>query len=148
MREFTFILLIICVFSCTNEQVKKPSVVGTWELQSGVIIQKTDTVITDYTKGQRLIKIINESHFSFVRHDLNKGKDSTSIFIAGAGSYTFDGKTYKEYLEFCTGRSWEGKEFSFQMEFKNDTLIQSGLEKNEDLGVNQEIIETYVRVKN
>lgn len=147
MRGFAFFILMISLFSCNQQQEKGLSIVGTWELQNGVIIKENDTVVTDYTKGQRLIKIINDSHFSFIRHDLNKGKDSTNIFIAGGGTYSFDGKTYKENLEFCTGRSWEGKEFTFQMTLKNDTLVQRGLEKNEEIGVDQEIIETYIRTK-
>ena len=143
MKKVVVGLLLMCLSSCDEEH--KNTIVGTWELQTGIIIQNKDSVSTDYTKGQRLIKIINDTHFSFLRHDLNKGTDSTTVFIAGGGSYNFDGKTYIEKLEFCTGRSWEGKEFSFEIEFKNDTLIQRGFEKNEAIGVDQEIIETYVR---
>lgn len=147
MRKICLFICIISLFSCNQQQEEGVSIEGTWELQYGVIIKENDTVLTNYTQGQRLIKIINESHFSFLRHDLNKGKDSTNIFIAGGGSYSFDGKNYKENLEFCTGRSWEGKEFTFQMTLKNDTLIQRGLEKNEEIGIDQEIIETYIRTK-
>jgi len=143
MKIFVMGVLLVCLSSCEEEH--KNTIVGTWELQTGIIIKNKDSVATDNTKGQRLIKIINDTHFSFLRHDLKKGTDTSSIFIAGGGSYSFDGKTYKEKLEFCTGRSWEGKDFSFEIEFKNDTLIQRGFEKNEAIGVDQEIIETYVR---
>lgn len=147
MRIIVFIVFTTIFFSCKNASKKTSSIVGTWELQTGIIIKDNDTVKTDYTKDQRLIKIINETHFSFIRHDLNHGKDSTSIFVAGAGSYIFDGEIYQENLEFCTGRSWEGKQFTFQIELKNDTLIQRGIEKNEEIGIDQEIIETYIRTK-
>ncbi|WP_152285977.1 hypothetical protein [Flavicella marina] len=147
MRFLWLIVLIPVVLSCSkNQELNK--IQGSWELQTGKIIKRNDTVITDYTEGQRLIKIINETHFSFLRHDLNKGKDTNAIFIAGGGAYRYDGKNYNEYLEFCTGRSWEGKEFSFQISIVGDTLVQSGYEKNEELGIDQKIIETYIRTKN
>jgi len=145
MRILITFILIFSLVSCLGKKQKPSAIVGTWELQTGIIIKGTDTVVTDYTKGQRLIKIINADHFSFLRHDLQKGKDSSAVFVAGGGAYTFDGKTYKEYLEFCIGRSWEGKEFSFQVQIDKDTLIQSGIEKNEEIGIDQEIIETYIR---
>jgi len=139
------LLIGVCFFIELKNEIAPLD--GTWELQTGMIIKNNDTIVTNYTKGQRLVKIINKSHFSFLRHDLNKGKDSSAVFVAGGGSYSYDGTTYKEYLEFCTSRSWEGNEFSFQVEIQNDTLIQTGLEKNDEIGVNQEIIETYVRIK-
>jgi hypothetical protein len=147
MKILALLVLTFSCFSCLDKRNHQSPIIGTWELQTGMVIQKTDTVVTDYTKEQRLIKMINETHFSFLRHDLNKGKDSTSVFVAGGGAYSFDGKTYKEELEFCSGRSWEGKKFSFNVIIKKDTLIQRGIEKIEELGVEQTIVETYFRVK-
>jgi uncharacterized protein YfeS len=43
---------------------------GTWQLISGTIITKGISSVTDYTKGQQMIKIINDSHFAFLSHDL------------------------------------------------------------------------------
>ena len=145
--SLVYIVLVLCI-SCSQMDDKSAEIIGTWELQTGVIVKDKDTIRTDYTKGQRFLKIINETHFSFLRHDLNKGKDSVQVFVAGGGNYSFDGKTYKEELEFCTGRSWEGKNFNFEVIIKKDTLVQMGLEKNEELGIEQEIVETYIRVKN
>jgi len=47
---------------------------GTWQLFSGTLIEKGDTTTTDYTKNTSFIKIINETHFAFLQHDLKKGK--------------------------------------------------------------------------
>lgn len=93
-----------------------------------------------------MIKIINATHFSFLNHDLNKGNDSTSTFAAGGGAYSLDGNMYTEFLEYCSYREWEGNTFPFTVTIKDDTLIQQGVEKIEDLGVERLNIEKYVKV--
>jgi coproporphyrinogen III oxidase-like Fe-S oxidoreductase len=123
------------------------SVVGTWKLITGIVIEKSDTVVTDYTKNISFIKIINDTHFAFLQHDLNKGKDSAAVFVSGGGSYSLSDSLYSEHLEYCSDRNWEGNDFKFTVEIKNDTLIQSGVEKVESAGVNRINIEKYIRVK-
>ena len=44
-------------------------------------------------------------------------------------------------------REWEGHSFNFTVTISNDTLIQKGIEKVENLGIDRLIIEKYVRVK-
>src|SRR5688572_7312727 len=129
-----------------NEGRKSMSIDGTWELLSGTIIEKEDTVTTDYTKGQKMIKIINATHFAFLRHDLNKGKDS-AVYSSGGGRYSLADSQYTEYLDFCSDREWEGHSFQFTVSVKNDTLTQTGVEKLENLGINRYNIEIYRRVK-
>ena len=82
MKIIAIITLMISLFSCFDKKKEPSPIIGTWELQTGMILKKNDTVVTDYTKGQRFIKIINKSHFSFLRHDLQKGKDSSNVFVA------------------------------------------------------------------
>lgn len=147
IKYISFSSLVIALTSCCLFNHETNKIQGTWQLLHGQIIKGNDTTVVDYTKGQKFLKIINESHFSFVRHDLNKGMDSLAVFTAGAGRYSYDGKVYKENLEFCTGRKMEGNNFSFEVEIVNDTLIQKGVEKVEALGMNHEIMECYVRVK-
>lgn len=120
---------------------------GTWKLLSGTLIEKGDTTVTDYTQKVSFIKVINNSHFAFLQHDLNKGKDSTASFSAGGGAYTLKDSAYTEKLEYCTARDWEGNEFHFTISIQNDTLVQRGVEKVEAAGVEQLNIEKYVRVK-
>ena len=149
-----FILIAIVTFSC-NMQDEKPSgesatnpIRGTWKLVTATIIERGDTIVTDYTKDRSFIKIINDSHFAFVQHDLNKGKDSaTAVFSSGAGTYSLKDSLYTERLEYCTAREWEGHDFTFTIEISNDTLIQSGVEKIESQGINRINTEKYVRVK-
>jgi hypothetical protein len=120
---------------------------GTWKLLTGTVIENGDTTITDYTHDVSFIKIINATHFSFLQHDLKKGKDSAAVFVAGGGRYSFNNNNYTEHLEYCSAREWEGNDFSFSVSFNGDTLIQQGIEKVEKAGVNRINSEKYTRVK-
>ena len=147
------LLLSMYFISCTDEsKLQTPksnllSVAGTWRLLSGTLIEKGDTTVTDYTTNVSFIKIINDSHFAFLQHDIGKGKDSASaVFTAGGGSYTLKDSVYTEHLEYCSAREWEGNDFDFTVTIKGDTLTQYGLEKVESAGVNRLNIERYVRV--
>ncbi|HEY0652581.1 MAG TPA: hypothetical protein VGD65_05605 [Chryseosolibacter sp.] len=141
--------IVICL-SCHEKPSDSSSVPiqGTWRLLTGTLIEKGDTTVTDYTAKLEMIKIINATHFSFLNHDRNHGKDSTASFAAGGGTYTLMGDEYVEHLEFCSDRQWEGHDFTFRVEIKNDTLLQTGTEVIEDLGINRLNIERYVRVVN
>ena len=129
-----------------SPDVKIP-LIGTWKLISGTTTRGTDTTVVDYTVNQSFIKIINDTHFSFFRHDLSKGQDSTAVFAAGAGSYTLNGNTYTEQLEYFTLREWEGNQFEFTVSIEQDTLVQTGVEKIVELGVDQTIIEKYIKMR-
>ena len=147
----TFLVVSTLLCSCGAEKqkdaVKKTpgSIVGTWRLLSGTLIEKGDTTVTDYTKNQSFIKIINDSHFAFLKHGLNK--DSAANYDSGGGSYSLMDSTYTEHLEYCNEREWEGHDFSFTISLKGDTLTQSGIEKVEKAGINRLNIERYVRQK-
>jgi lipopolysaccharide export system protein LptA len=152
MKPLTLALLFVgCLLpACKpgNSTAKENAVNlnGTWQLVSGTTITKGVSAVTDYTKNQRMIKIINGTHFAFLKH--NTLKDSALNFDAGGGSYTLTGNKYTEHLDFYNDRNWEGKSFNFTVDIKNDTLIQKGIEKVEKEGIEREIIEKYVRVKN
>ncbi len=140
------------LLSCNAVQNKtsdtKLPLQGTWKLLTGTLIEKGDTTVTDYTKATEFIKIINDTHFAFLSHDLNKGKDSaTASFVAGGGKYSLKDSSYTEHLEYCSDRQWEGNDFDFTITINNDTLTQKGLEKIDSIGVNRLNIERYVRLK-
>ncbi len=149
MNKTASILFLVLLISCNEKsettQSTKPAIEGTWKLLTGTLIEKGDTVITDYTKDKSFIKIINESHFAFLQHDLKR--DSTSGFSAGGGSYQLNGNNYTEHLEYCSAKEWEGHDFSFTVTISGDTLVQSGVEKIESQGIERLNIEKYIRVK-
>ena len=143
------VLLLACNVKTKNngsDQTNMP-LIGTWQLISGTLIEQGDTVVTDYTGNLSFIKIINDTHFAFLNHDLTKGKESTA-FGSGGGSYSLIDSLYTEHLAYCSDREWEGNDFQFTITIKHDTLIQSGIEIVEGAGVNRFNIEKYVRVRN
>ena len=146
----SFLLSGFFIFSCSDPEPKpelRMPITGTWKLISGTIIEKNDTTVTLYKDNLSFIKIINDTHFAFLTHDLKKGKDSTASVGSGGGKYTLKDSTYTEHLEYCSDRDWEGNDFKFTIEIKDDTLIQTGVEKVESAGVNRLNIEKYVRLK-
>ena len=142
-------LLLSCSASVHEDPKTNNPLIGTWKLISGTTIEKGDTTTTYYDKNLSFIKIINRSHFAFLNHDVNKGKDSAAAaYSSGGGRYTLQDSTYTEHLEYCSDRQWEGNDFNFTINIHNDTLTQKGIEKVESAGVNRLNIEKYVRLKN
>ncbi len=147
----TALLMSLLIASCNAPSIENQSksvkpILGTWKLLTGVLIEKGDTTTTDYTKDVSFIKIINDTHFAFIQHDLTKGKGAKPVFSAGGGSYTFSDNTYTERLEYCNDRAWEGNDFKFTVSIKGDTFIQKGVEIIESEGINRLNIETYIKV--
>ncbi len=150
-RTLETICMLSMLLACDkNKPVEEATAIdlkGTWQLISGTIIEKGDTSFTDYTLKHKMIKIINDTHFAFLNHDVDKGKNAEAMFSAGGGRYELKGDQYTEYLEYCNDRVWEGNTFQFTVKIRNDTLTQSGSEKIEDTKVNKMNIEKYVRIK-
>jgi Lipocalin-like domain len=148
MKTVLSLILIPFLISCTNNTKNSSanSIEGTWQLISGTLIEKGDTTVTFYNKNVSFIKILNQTHFAFLQHDLNKGQDSSAIFVSGGGRYSLNNNSYTEHLEYCSARNWEGNDFNFTISIKSDTLIQTGVEKVENLGINRLNIEKYVRL--
>ena len=151
MKNVFLILIFPAFIAACTESPKKDiqiadeiSLKGTWKLLTGTLIEKGDTTITDYTKDLSFIKIINDSHFSFLQHDTRK--DSTN-FSSGGGRYELKGNTYTEHLEYCSAKEWEGHDFTFTVTITNDTLIQTGVEKIEAQGIDRINTEKYIRFK-
>lgn len=138
--------------SCSNpskqpEQPAPSPLIGTWKMISATTIKGKDTAVSDYTVGKEFIKIITPSHFSFLSHDLNHGKDSTASFVAGGGRVKIGEGKYTEYLDYCNYREWEGGIFELNYTIKGDTLTTSSIEKIEKLGIDQLNMEKLIRVR-
>ncbi|MBK8565229.1 MAG: hypothetical protein IPN76_18270 [Saprospiraceae bacterium] len=155
MKSKSFLACLLLLAACSqpekqaapDKQAANP-LLGTWKLVTGTIVEKGDSTITDYTKDKSFVKIINETHFAFLLHDLNKGQDSTTaVFASGGGRYSLKDSTYTEHLEYCTDRAWEGHDFPFTVTITGDTLVQRGVEKVEAEGIERLNIERYVRAK-
>jgi hypothetical protein len=151
--KYLSISLFALLISCTSKQNEVPTtstslpIQGTWQLIDAMLIEKGDTSVTIGDKGVKFIKIINDSHFAFMQHDLNHGKDTSALYSSGAGTYTLKGDEYTEHLEFCGDRTWEDHDFTFKVTIKNDTFIQTGVEKVVEQGIERINTERYVRIK-
>ncbi|KAF2517232.1 hypothetical protein [Flavobacterium foetidum] len=146
MKKAISVLILISTISACNSEKKNP-IIGTWRLVSAETTDK-DSTFSTFNANTKMIKIINETHFAFLNHDLKNGKDSTTaLYFAGGGKYTLKDSIYTENLEYFNNRDWENNKFEFIVKVQNDTLIQKGIEKVEKLGVDHIIIEKYVREK-
>ncbi len=130
MKTKSLLVAIVTTFLSCSEKNKETAsksvqlpIVGTWQLISGTLIEKGDTVVTDYTKNISFIKIINETHFAFLQHDLKKGADSTAVFASGGGTYSLNDSLYTERLAYCSDRAWEGTDFNFTITLINDKYL-------------------------
>ena len=137
------LLLPFILFACKHE--KANTLEGTWKLLSGTIVENGKTTVTDYERDQSFIKVINKTHFAFLLHDLPVTADSARLFSAGGGRYELDGNEYTEHLEYCNDRTWEGHDFHFTIQLSGDTLIQSGIEKVDN--IERLNTEKYIRLK-
>jgi hypothetical protein len=150
MKSIAVIITVITMLvfaSCSTKKASLP-INGTWQLLTGTLIEKGDTTVTNYSGNKKFIKIINDTHFAFLSHDLSKGKDSTTAFFsAGGGKYSIKDSIYTEHLEYCNDRQWENNDFQFVVSIRNDTLIQQGIEKVAGTNIDRLNIERYVRIK-
>jgi hypothetical protein len=150
LKPLTLLLLGSTFLSCTTDEVKKEQAVaikGTWRLLSATTVTKGVSAFHDFTKDSQMIKIINDDHFAFLKHDLKLNKEGKNNFDAGGGKYKLEGDQYTESLDFYNDKNWEGKTFIFKVKILNDTLFQTGIEKVEAAGVDRSITEKYLKMQ-
>lgn len=151
MKPIVMMLLAIFLLpSCADNnkatQHVKPRIInpieGSWKLVYAHILEKDSLQVKDLSKTD-FIKIINATHFAF----FNQEEGTSENFMAGGGSYTFNGSDYTETLDFINAPDYRGHVFPFKAEVKGDSLIQQGHEKLEAAGLDRYILEKYVRIK-
>jgi len=147
------ILLLVMLFliiSCSeNKKIEPPieadqksTIEGSWKLVYAHIEENDSVQVKDIDKSD-FIKIINANHFAF----FNQDKGSSENFMAGGGTYTYNGNDYVETLDFISAVDYRGHVFPFKAEVKGDSLIQQGHEKIEKAGLDRYILEKYIRIK-
>jgi hypothetical protein len=104
MKPFFGIIALLFVF-CACEKQSTSSLEGTWQLISATSTEK-DSTFSTFNPKVKMIKIINDSHFAFLSHDITGAKDSTrAVYTAGGGTYTLKDSLYSENLEYFKGVS-------------------------------------------
>lgn len=153
MKLYCLAFICAAILSSCNQKENKSEpipdqpLIGTWHLINSKSITKGDTVTTTPSKDEEMVKIFNATNFAFFTHDLMHGKTAKPVYSSGSGTYTLAGSDYAEHLAYCDAREWENGDFKFTVQFKGDTLVQSGIEKIDSLKIDHIIIETYVKVK-
>jgi hypothetical protein len=111
---------------------------GTWQLVS--LKYGDATKWSDAPSDQRRIKLITESHFTWVAYELASGKVQS---MAG-GTYTFSDGAYTESIEYAGEgmTDYFGKKQSFTIRVEGDKLHQSG-----KLSDGTKVEEVWQRVK-
>lgn len=146
-KLFIIIAALTFLYACKEKpggaEAKPNDIRGTWKLISGKTIDKHTGKTSEYRMNFEMIKVINDTHFAFVKHSTDP-KDSLG-FDAGGGSYTLNGNAYTEHLQYYKNKKWEGQKFAFKITVVNDTLTQTGVEKVEKEGVDRVIIEKYIK---
>lgn len=144
------LVTLLLIFSCSEKKeieptidlVQKNNIEGSWKLVYAHIEENDSIQVKNLAKAD-FIKIINADHFAF----FNQDKGSSENFVAGGGTYTYDGKDYVETLDFISAVDYRGHVFPFKAEVKGDSLIQQGHEKIEEAGLDRYILEKYIRIK-
>jgi hypothetical protein len=149
---YTVLICAAVLSSCKQKETKADSkpdqpLIGTWHLINSKSITKGDTVTTTPSADEEMVKIFNGTNFAFFTHDKMHGKTAKPVYSSGSGTYTLAGNDYAEHLAYCDAREWENRDFKFTVQFKGDTLVQSGVEKIDSLKIDRIIIETYVKLK-
>lgn len=132
-------LAVTVVLAAQQETKKSPqSHLGTWQLAS-FKYGTGQPGFTDYPQSQRRIKLITETHFTWVNFDT-----STKIVTGTAGgTYSLSGNIYTESIDFGLGMdTYSGKKHAFAIRVENDKFFLSG-----SLDDGLKIEEVWQRVK-
>jgi len=147
------IAVVLCLTLLGCDSGKQNRVEGAWEL---VTVKETspDTTI-DYSKtGLRQIKIITKTHFAFLNQKTGdekftgEGTDEQLLkraktFYAGGGTYSLDGDSYTEHIEFFSNPNFVGMSIPFKIKIEGDRLIQTGTMPYKAAGLRDRDINLY-----
>lgn len=120
LAALLFITLATTVLSCNqNEKTKgDPTSTSSASLLNGA----WETVLPDGKITE--FKMYHDGHFSYIMQD-----SSGNWSIAGAGSYTIDGNSYKETNRYSSVPAYVGASDWQSFELKGDTLYFKGFNK-------------------
>ncbi|MGH8314124.1 MAG: hypothetical protein ACRETU_03105 [Steroidobacterales bacterium] len=130
---------------------------GAWELIAAKSTPADDTFPLD---TERQIKILTRTHWAFLSQQRKMPKmpggsaaewaAAAKSFSAGGGTYTLDGDTYSEHIEFFVSPKFVGTTINFKITWNGDEWTQSGTLPLKSLGVadhDVDIQETYRRMQ-
>ena len=128
MRAVSFLAVVVLLAGPLSAQASC-KLEGVWQLVSGTADGQP------YPAGFRQIKIITKGHFAFlaqepgVPQELKSQADSLTAFAktnSGGGTYTVQGTTYTEKLDYFSDPAYVGKTIPFACRTEGDRFYQSG----------------------
>jgi hypothetical protein len=143
------IIIVLCslmMIGCANTEqpvnVKQTlvsqGIEGSWQLMRETLTVGDNEYVTFDGKNRQMIKIFNQSHFSFAsigkqrpRFDSYQLTDDQKItaydnFSGSMGRYTINNDILIEHVEFSSFPNYEGISIPFNVNIDGDTLIQQG----------------------
>ena len=134
--------LCLALLGCVSE--KKNAIEGTWRVVAGTM-KTADTTISYSQANLFGMKMIVDNHWAIFGQPLGDG--DTSAYYGG-GTYTLEGNIYTESVKYNIVKSRVGRAIPFEVEVRNDTLIQKGPPKTAEYANSKwEIYEVWVRMK-
>jgi len=129
MRAAVIAALLPLVASVPLQAQSSCQLVGVWELVSG----KADTASYPATLHQ--LKIITRTHWTFIAkmdngiREMKTAADSLQVFRttgAGSGTYTLQGTTYTETIEYFPDPAYIGMSIPYTCRTEGDRFVQTG----------------------
>ena len=135
---FPFLALLGCVGD------KKNAIEGTWRVVVGTM--KTADTTINYSQTTLFgMKMIVGNQWAIFGQPLGGG-DTMAYY--GGGTYTLEGNIYTESIKYNILKSRVGRTIPFEIEVRDDTLIQKGPPKTtQNAPSTWELYEVWVRVK-
>jgi hypothetical protein len=105
-----------------QQETAKSAHQGTWKLVSMKYGDATE--FTNFPDGQQRLKLITQTHFTWVQYDMSTKKVQS---VAG-GSYTLEGDIYTETIEFAGEgmTTYLGGKHAFTITINGDKFFLSG----------------------
>ena len=116
--------LAIAVDLPAQQESKKSSGshLGTWQLAS-FKYGTNESGFTDFSQSQRRIKLITETHFTWIEFDATSKK----VRSTAGGAYSLSGNTYTESIDFGLGMdTYLGQKHTFTIRVEGDKFFLSG----------------------
>ena len=124
------VFLSICFFLVGCNSEKRNSLEGAWER----VEAKFTTAGETETPSGTAIKMFTKNYWVIVEQGSNE---------ALGGTYTFDGETLTEFVEFGYPQNWIGFSLSFNVKWEGDKWIQTGKFPMKALGLGENDMESY-----
>ena len=126
-----FVCLLAIMIGCTAPS-DRGELEGVWEMVSGTYTDADTTVVLEIPQ----IKVLTKAHFAF-------GRMNPDGAFAGGGTYTFDGTTYTEIVDYHSDPAANDTTLIFSAHVEGDSVWHH----EGTIGPNFHLQETWRRVE-